>query len=240
MEGGKGEEEEVKVVGGWASPFVMRVRLALKLKGVRHEFLQEELGRKSELLLRSNPVRQQIPVLVHNARPVCESAIIVQYIDDVWPSPSSSSDAPSILPSHPYDRATARFWAAYIDDKLPRSLRILRGTMKGDTAEALGQVAAALLQLEAAFENCSKGKRFFGGDNVGYLDIILGSFIGWIQASEKILNIKLLDEAKVPLLVAWADRFCAHDAVKEVMPEVDKLIEFGKLLQALLNANHAR
>ncbi|XP_020094802.1 glutathione S-transferase U18-like [Ananas comosus] len=109
--------------------------------------------------------------------------------------------------------------------------------MKGDTAEALGQVAAALLQLEAAFENCSKGKRFFGGDNVGYLDIILGSFIGWIQASEKILNIKLLDEAKVPLLVAWADRFCAHDAVKEVMPEVDKLIEFGKLLQALLNAN---
>ncbi len=46
---------------------------------------------------------------------------------------------------------------------------------------------------------------------------------------------KLLDEAKTPGLVKWAERFCADGAVKGVMPETEKLVEFSKVLLAKLS-----
>jgi glutathione S-transferase len=105
-------KSEVKVLGAWPSPFVMRARIALNIKAVEYEFLEETFGSKSQLLLQSNPVYKKIPVLIHADKPICESLVIVQYIDEVWTS------APSILPSDPYDRAIHRFWAAYVDDKV--------------------------------------------------------------------------------------------------------------------------
>ncbi|XP_008780084.1 glutathione S-transferase U17-like [Phoenix dactylifera] len=227
--------EEVKLVGGWASPFVVRVGIALHLKGVGYEFLQEEFGKKSELLLKSNPVYKKIPVLIHNGKPICESMIIVEYVDEVW-----ASAGPSILPADPYDRAMGRFWAAYIDDKFPSSIRTIRGLNEEAKAEAAEQVATALQLLEDAFAKCSKGKGFFGGETIGYLDIALGSYLGWIKAVEKMAGFKALDEAKTPMLAGWAERFCSDDAVKEVMPEADKLIEFAKKIQAIMNAAPAR
>ncbi|KAG2267808.1 hypothetical protein Bca52824_062363 [Brassica carinata] len=91
----------------------MRPRIALNLKSVPYEFLQETFGSKSELLLKSNPVHKKIPVLLHADKPVCESNIIVEYVDETW-----SASGPSMLPSNPYDRAIARFWATYIDEKV--------------------------------------------------------------------------------------------------------------------------
>jgi glutathione S-transferase len=105
-------KSEVKLLGAWPSPFVMRAQIALNIKAVEYEFVLETLYPKSELLLQSNPVYKKIPVLFHADNPICESLIIVQYIDEVWTS------APSILPSDPYDRAIQRFWAAYVDDKV--------------------------------------------------------------------------------------------------------------------------
>ncbi|KAG1334143.1 putative Glutathione S-transferase U17, partial [Cocos nucifera] len=103
--------EEVKLLGAWASPFVFRTRIALNLKGVDYEFSEEVLRAKSELLLKSSPVDTKVPVLIHDGKLVCESMIIVQYIDGVWAAKGSA-----ILPADPYDCALHRFWAVYIDD----------------------------------------------------------------------------------------------------------------------------
>ncbi|KAK7294587.1 hypothetical protein RJT34_17476 [Clitoria ternatea] len=105
-------QEEVKLLGAVGSPFVCRVQIALNLKGIQYKFVQENLPSKSELLLNYNPVHKKIPVLVHNERPISESLVILEYIDDTW-----KQNHP-ILPSHPYRRALARFWSKFVDDKL--------------------------------------------------------------------------------------------------------------------------
>ncbi|CAL5336109.1 unnamed protein product [Camellia sinensis] len=93
----------------WASMFGMRVRIALAEKGIEYEYKEEDLWNKSSLLLEMNPVHKKIPVLIHNGKSVCESLIAVEYIDEVW-----NEKAP-LLPSDPYQKAQARFWANYVE-----------------------------------------------------------------------------------------------------------------------------
>ncbi|KAJ1296510.1 hypothetical protein BS78_01G306600 [Paspalum vaginatum] len=224
--------EELKLLGTWTSPFVIRVKLALWLKGLSYENIEEDdlYHNKSELLLKSNPVHKQVPVLIHNGKSVCESQLIVQYIDEAF----GADHGPAFLPADPYERAMARFWAAYIDDKLLASaLRAGRATTEEEKAEALKQTSAAVETLEAAFEQCSKGKPFFGGDSVGYLDIVLGGLIPLDYIGEAFCGMKLFDHTNSPLLEAWVQRFHALDAAKDVLPEVDRVVaEHNKRKQA--------
>lgn len=111
---------------------------------------------------------------------------------------------------------------------------MLRGMIGGDKAEAAEQVALALGQLEEAFAGCSKGRCFFAGDDVGFLDIVLGSYVGWFRAAEQITGQPVLDEARTPQLAAWAARFCEHEAVGDMMPDDGRLVEFGAALRAAL------
>ncbi|XP_061365224.1 pentatricopeptide repeat-containing protein At1g05670, mitochondrial [Gastrolobium bilobum] len=225
-------KSEVKLLGTWASPLALRARIALNIKAVEYEFLEENMESKSELLLQSNPVHKNIPVLIHRDKPICESLVIVQYVDDAW-----SSGSP-ILPSDPYDRAIARFWANYIDDKWQPTMRSIRGAEGEDERKKLIQeVGEGLALLEDAFIKSSKGKNFFGGDQIGFLDIAFGSFLGWLRVTEISNGVKFLDQINTPKLEKWAERFCAHDAVKDVTPEIGKLLEFSKMLSAKMAAS---
>ena len=104
--------DEIILLDFWPSMFGMRVRVALAEKGLKYEYREEDLWNKSPLLLEMNPVHKKIPVLIHNGKPICESLIIVQYIDEVW------CDKSPLLPSDPYQRAQARFWVDYVDKKV--------------------------------------------------------------------------------------------------------------------------
>ncbi|CAJ1931641.1 unnamed protein product [Sphenostylis stenocarpa] len=226
-------KNDLKLLGGWFSPFALRVRIALNLKGVEYEVIEETLNPKSDLLLKSNPVHKKIPVLLLADKAICESAIIVEYIDEVW------TNAPFILPQNAYDRANARFWVAYIDEKwVPALKSILRAEDDDDEAKKPHiEVAEEVFErMEEAFNKGSEGKALFGGDTIGFVDIGLGSFLSWIRVVEKINGRKLLDETKHPGLIQWAQTFSAHPAVNGLLPEPDKLIEISKAFKQNLMA----
>ncbi|KAM3409211.1 hypothetical protein ACQJBY_001894 [Aegilops geniculata] len=215
--------DEVKLLGVWDSPFVNRVQIVLNLKGISYEYVEEDLHSKGELLLASNPVHKKVPVLIHNGKPIPESQVIVQYIDEAW-----RGTGPSVLPADPHQRATARFWAAYVDDKVGSPwFTILFARKTEEKMEAAVRAISAMETLEGAFGESSGGKPFFGGDGIGFVDVVLGSYLGWFVVIEKMMGVKLLDAGRTPALAAWAQRFRMADAVKGVLPEdVDKVLEF--------------
>ncbi|CAK9160272.1 unnamed protein product [Ilex paraguariensis] len=149
---------EVVLLDFWPSMFGMRVKIALAEKGIKYEYKEEDLRNKSPLLLKMNPVHKKIPVLIHNSNPVCESLIAVQYIDEVW------KDKAPLLPSHPYHKAQARFWADYVDRKIYSGGRKV-WTTKGEKQEAAkDEFIESLKVLEGELED----KPYFGGETFGF------------------------------------------------------------------------
>uniref|UniRef100_A0A1J3F0K1 glutathione transferase n=1 Tax=Noccaea caerulescens TaxID=107243 RepID=A0A1J3F0K1_NOCCA len=217
--------KSVKLIGTFASPFALRAQVALHLKSVEYEYIEEAdvLKAKSDLLLKSNPVHKKVPVLIHGGVSICESLNIVQYVDESWPS------NPSILPSDPKDRAFARFWAHFVDGKFFESIDAVAGA-KDDAARMTmaGNLMECLAELEEAFQKSSKGGDFFGGENIGFVDIACGAVVGPLSVIEAFSGVKFVRPDTTPGLLQWTEKFKAHEAVKPYMPTLAEFLEFAK------------
>ncbi|KAE8689753.1 putative glutathione S-transferase [Hibiscus syriacus] len=214
--------EEVKVFGFWSSPFTHRVVLALRLKGVSYEYREEDLfGNKSPLLLQYNPIHKKVPVLLHNGKPIAESLVILEYMEETWKSNP-------ILPKDSYDKAMARFWAKFFDDKCMPAIWKAFWCPENEREKAVEEACRCLKTLESALN----GKRFFGGEAIGVVDIA-ANFVGfWLRTIQEVTGLELLSAEKFPNLFKWTDEFVNHSVVKGTLPPRDKQLEFNKVIVA--------
>ncbi|RWW66105.1 hypothetical protein BHE74_00026546 [Ensete ventricosum] len=226
----------------WASPFGQRCRIALAEKGVKYEYREENiLGAKSPLLLESNPVYKKIPVLIHDGKPVCESLIIVQYIDEAWP------DRAPLIPADPYARAQAHFWVDFVDMKVrspcasasrePDSCSPLRITtfyecgsrlwkLKGEAQAAAKEEFIEILKL---LEGELGDKKYFGGDAFGFVDVALAPFVSWFYSYETCAGFSV--EEAAPKVVAWGERCMERESVANALSDPRKIYEMVGVLK---------
>lgn len=88
----------------------LKVRLCLAEKGlewVDRRLVSKDHDHLSDWYLKLNP-NGVVPTLIHDGRPIFESAAIMQYLDDVFPEPS-------LVPADPYLKAQMRAWMTYVD-----------------------------------------------------------------------------------------------------------------------------
>ncbi|PWA89845.1 Glutathione S-transferase/chloride channel, C-terminal [Artemisia annua] len=218
---------ELKLVGIDASPYVNRVQVVLKLKSIDYEYIKEHYPSKSELLLTSNPVHKKVPVLLHaNKSPIPESLVIIEYLDETHP------DAHQILPKAPLDRAESRLWVFYIDNTLWRMYEELRlAPGKEEKEEVKKRIIEAAQLLEWVYAKSSNGKTYFGGDDLSYIDVVLGCFLPWTGMLETINDFKVFDDVRTPGLAAWAKCIRSHEAFKSVCPEDEALMDLYMIRQ---------
>lgn len=244
--------EEVKLLGAWPSPFSYRVLWALKLKGVSYEFVEENLSNKSELLLQYNPVHKKIPVLIHGGKPIAESTIILEYIEETWPQNPLLSEAP-------YERAMARFWTKFGEDKVyicflyrskvSFSLLVCNSVhvcvLQSPTFFAFFQTVGEeqekatkeFKELLGIIEELGLGnKKFFGGDKVGMTDIAFGWIAGWLQPMEEAVGVKLLEPGSFPRLHLWTQNFKEVAVIKENLPDYDEMLAYFRSLRQMFMA----
>ncbi|XP_022950711.1 glutathione S-transferase U8-like [Cucurbita moschata] len=216
--------EELQVFGFWASPFSRRVELALKLKGVEYQHIEEDLPHnKSHLLLQYNPIHKKVPVLVHHGKPISESLVILEYIDEIWKNNP-------LLPQNPYERALARFWAKYIEDKVVVAMLKAAKAKIEDREKGLEEAGEALEPLEKELGS----KRFFGGEKIGFVDVVGTVVAYWAPAIDEAVGIEMIGSDRFPNIKKWSEEVVNHGVVKQILPPKDKLVPY---LRTVLSRN---
>lgn len=96
-----------------------KTRMCLYEKGV--DFTNTKIDfRKNEHLtpeyLKLNP-NGVVPTLLHDGRPVVDSSVIMEYLDEIFPEPPLS-------PPDPYGRAGMRAWMRYLEEVPTAAIRV--------------------------------------------------------------------------------------------------------------------
>ncbi|KAK4358108.1 hypothetical protein RND71_023718 [Anisodus tanguticus] len=170
------KESEVVFLGSWFISYCTRVRLALEIKGIQYEYIEQDLTNKSQELVNYNPVHKKVPVLVHKGKPIVESIVILGYVDDCW------KYSHKLFPEEPYERAKVRFWINYYDQKSngrQKTTVTPKPTFQklwGPNYKAIEESNELLKVLEEGIaRDFPKRSPFLNGENPGILDILIGS-----------------------------------------------------------------
>jgi glutathione S-transferase len=140
-----------------ACPFAHRTRLVLAHKGVEFELQEIDLRNKPAWFSTVSGYGK-VPAIEHDKNRIWESAVINEYLDEVFPDPP-------LLPSGAGRRALARLWIDWANTRLvPGFGAFLRGTSVAAREEAQRQLVEGLgfLEREGFAKQSTEGPFFFG------------------------------------------------------------------------------
>jgi len=204
---------DLKLVSFDICPYVERSRIVLLTKQVAHAVEFIDLAQKPDWFMRLSPMGK-VPVLVVDGRPVFESMVINELIEELYPEPA-------MLPSEPLSRAEARAWIVFANDAvMPQSYRAmlaLAGERSGEPLERpLAELRLALERVEA--ELARRGGPWFLGKQLTLVDAAYAPFLRRWAAAEGWGMPEASRLAALPRVRAWADRLLAHPSVAAADP----------------------
>jgi glutathione S-transferase len=91
-----------------------KVRITLRAKNLQWEAVKVDLFKSEQYdpnYLRLNP-KGVVPTLVHDGKPVIESTLICEYIDQTFGEP------PQLIPADAWAQSHMRFWSKLVDEGL--------------------------------------------------------------------------------------------------------------------------
>jgi ganglioside-induced differentiation-associated protein 1 len=91
-----------------------KVRITMRAKGLNWEPIKVDLFKTEQYdpkYLTLNP-KGVVPTLVHDGKPVIESTLICEYIDETFPQP------PQLIPAEPWLQSRMRLWSKMVDEGL--------------------------------------------------------------------------------------------------------------------------
>lgn len=150
------------------SPFAQKVKIALAEKGVVYEARLPDFFGRDERFAAASP-RLEVPALVDGDTTVFDSTIILEYVEDRWPTPP-------LLPTAPAARARVRMleelcdtyyeainWAVFEVRVFGRATGELADRLLARSAEQIAGVNA-YLERELGDMPWFNGERFGWGD----------------------------------------------------------------------------
>lgn len=169
----------LKLCGFSASNYYSKVKLALLEKGIPFE---ESLCWLGETDLDSTPLGK-VPYLQTPQGSLCESAVIVEYLEDAYPSKP-------LLPSDPFARAKVREINTFLELHLELEARKLypQAFFGGQVSEGVKQKVAEQLEKNvAAFSKLVRFSPFVAGSEFTLADCAAITHLPLVSSATKLV-----------------------------------------------------
>lgn len=149
----------IRLFSARACPFAHRTRLVLSHKQIPFELVEIDLKNKPAWFDSRVSGYGKVPALEHGEVRLWESAVVNEYINEVFPQPD-------LLPKAAAERAIARIYIDYANTRFaPAFGKLLRATTSAEQAGARGELLDALTHLEGGFaQHGGSGPFFFGAE----------------------------------------------------------------------------
>lgn len=204
---------------GSGSPFAWRVWLALEHKGVPYEARRvrfDKDGTKGPAFLAVNP-RGRVPAIEHDGMALRESAVILEYLEDRFPTPP-------LLPGDARGRARVRLLAREADEYLyPALRRILGQTLFAPGGGGAGDPAEIAAGREATGAECARlegevAGTFLAGEEPTLADFTLYPHLRLLRRLGERMPEHAADDLIGPRLAAWMGRVEALPYFERTLP----------------------
>lgn len=205
------------------STFSQRTRVVLLEKGIDFTSTEIDLQNKPEGFTQISRYGK-VPAIKHGDVEIYESAIINEYLDEVFPEPP-------LLPRTPAEKAIARIWIDYANTRLvPAFNKLLRGKDSAQQEQGRREFLESLLYIEQeGLGKLSGDGLYWLGETLSLVDI---SFYPWFErlpVLEHFRNFTLPPET--PRLQQWWNVVRDRESVRAVENPVSFYIErFTKIL----------
>jgi glutathione S-transferase len=181
-------------------PYCARVRIALAEKGIAYETVVIDLANRPAWVYELNPIGK-VPVLERDGWVLPESAVINEYLEEVFPEPA-------LLPADPTQRANARLLIFRHDDFTDPYYALRRKEGGAEVAFA-GELEA----LDATLA----GMPYLTGPEFGLADI---AYVPWVLRARDLLGVSL---ESYPSLVDWLARLAERPSIQAELEVVAAL-----------------
>lgn len=109
-------------------------------------------------------------------------------------------------------------------------LKAAKSSKREEREKGLEETEETLEPLEKELQN----KKFFGGNKIGFVDIVGTVIAYWIPAVEEAFGFEVLTTKKFPNLTKWSEEIVNQSVVKQVLPLKSNLVAY---LQVVLTTN---
>lgn len=195
---------QIKLFSARACPFAHRTRLVLAHKQLPFELVEIDLKNKPTWFDAKVSGYGKVPAIEHAGHQLWESAVVNEYLDEVFPEPA-------LLPDDPAQRAHARIYIDYANTRFVNSFgKLLRLPADGDEKAARSELSEALSFIEAKL---SADGPYFLGAQPSLVDF---AFYPWFErwpALEQLRNFPLPTE--LTRLARWRAAVRELPAVRE-------------------------
>lgn len=180
-------------------PFVQRSVILLKEKGVEYDIEYIDVYDPPEWFLELSPTGK-VPVMQVGDMVLFESAVINEYIDEVY--------SPQLHPSDPLQKAQNRAWIEYTSPLYMGTFNLLMAKSEGNANKVIEEIRSNLDGLEQA----KNGDGWFNGEDFSLVDISVAPFFLRAKFFKEHFQVDLLDGFEN--LQTWSDKILPRPTVK--------------------------
>ena len=190
----------LKLVSFKACPFVQRVAITLQYKGIDYDIEYIDLANPPEWFIAISPLKK-VPLLIVDGAVIFESAVINEYIDEVYP--------PTLHPDDLLMKAINRSWIEFCNNISLYTFQLTIKEKKNDFEDTL----KALLSDFDLVEDYINATPFFNGEQFSLVD---SSYAPVFQRLEFLAQIykPIIVLERHPKLTQWKDNLLSLKAVK--------------------------